>query len=207
MSGNKKQPRVQKTDKRVRRTRDALGDAMIALMQEKPFEEVTVRQVLERAGVSRSTFYEHYSGKNDLFMSDVEEFFGMMASLLERKKEKSNRVVPVAEMLAHFGEMGEFVRAMNAAGKLQDVMEMGRGLFAQGIERRLANRVEGKNLSAFERAASAEALAGAFISLATWWISRGRKATPEEMDTLYHRLVWAGVNGGETGKRIGRKPG
>ena len=36
-----------KTDARVRRTRDALGDALIALMQDKPFDMITVQDVLE----------------------------------------------------------------------------------------------------------------------------------------------------------------
>jgi AcrR family transcriptional regulator len=40
-----------KTDARVRRTRDALGDALVALMQEKPFETITVQDVLDRAKV------------------------------------------------------------------------------------------------------------------------------------------------------------
>ena len=49
-------PPKKKTDARVKRTRDALGDALIALMQEKPFETITVQEVLDRAHVSRSTF-------------------------------------------------------------------------------------------------------------------------------------------------------
>src|SRR5882724_5991240 len=60
-----------KIDRRVVRTRDILGDALVALMQEKPFESITVQHVLDRAGVSRSTFYEHYEDKNDLFLSDA----------------------------------------------------------------------------------------------------------------------------------------
>jgi AcrR family transcriptional regulator len=63
-----------KTDARVRRTRDALGDALVALMQEKPFETITVQDVLDRAHVGRSTFYSHYSDKDDLLMSDVDDF-------------------------------------------------------------------------------------------------------------------------------------
>ena len=52
-----------KTDKRIRRTRDTLGDALVDLIQEKPFDEITVQQILDRAGVGRSTFYEHYATK------------------------------------------------------------------------------------------------------------------------------------------------
>jgi len=49
-----------KIDRRVRRTRDALGDALLKLMQEKAFETITVQQVLDRAGIGRTTFYAHY---------------------------------------------------------------------------------------------------------------------------------------------------
>ena len=68
-------PPKKKMDARVQRTRDALGDALIELMQEKPFDTITVQDVLDRAHVSRSTFYTHYSDKDDLLMSDAEEFF------------------------------------------------------------------------------------------------------------------------------------
>jgi AcrR family transcriptional regulator len=66
-------------DPRIARTRDKLGEALIALMQQKPFDDITVQEVLDRAGIGRSTFYAHYRDKNDLLMSDVEDFFGMIA--------------------------------------------------------------------------------------------------------------------------------
>ena len=68
-----------KIDARVRRTRDALGDALVTLMQEKPFDSITVQDVLDLAGVGRSTFYTHYSDKDDLLMSDADEFFEGLA--------------------------------------------------------------------------------------------------------------------------------
>src|SRR5438270_14006265 len=84
-----------KTDRRVRRTRDALGDALVALMHEKSFDQITVQQVLDRAGVGRATFYAHYSDKEDLFMSDVEEFFTMASSLFKRHHVQTKRLAPV----------------------------------------------------------------------------------------------------------------
>src|SRR4026208_715870 len=86
-----------KTDARVRRTRDALGDALVALMQEKPFDAITVQEVLDRAHVGRSTFYSHYSDKDDLLMSDAEEFFESVAMMLSALGDKSDRVFPVRE--------------------------------------------------------------------------------------------------------------
>src|SRR5687768_18537741 len=84
-------PDKKKTDARVRRTRDTLGDALIALMQEKPFDTITVQDVLDRAHVSRSTFYTHYSDKDDLLMSDAEEFFEALSMALSSHGDKSDR--------------------------------------------------------------------------------------------------------------------
>jgi AcrR family transcriptional regulator len=64
-------------------------------MQEKRFETITVQQVLDRAGVGRSTFYTHYRDKNDLLLSDWEDFLEGMSTLLLRRRENSDRVAPV----------------------------------------------------------------------------------------------------------------
>jgi len=182
-----------KIDARVRRTRDALGDALVALMQEKPFETITVQDVLDRAKVGRSTFYSHYSDKDDLLMSDAEEFFGLVSVLLSRRGEKSDRVFPVKEFFGHITEAKQFVDALMASGKFNDNMELARGQFARGIEKRLAELPRGQQIPAEERPAIAFAHAGALLALLTWWIDRGMKQSPAEMDQLFHRLVWKGV--------------
>jgi hypothetical protein len=38
-----------------------------------------------------------------------------------------------------------------------------------------------------------QAFAGAFLSLATWWMTQTSPATPEEMDEMFHRMVWSGA--------------
>ena len=182
-----------KTDARVRRTRDALGDALVALMQEKPFDTITVQDVLDRAKVGRSTFYSHYSDKDDLLMSDAEEFFESVAMLLSVRGDTSDRVFPVKEFFSHITEAKQFVDALMSAGKFNDNMELARGLFARGIERRLSELPRGRGIPAHERPAIAFAHAGALLSLLTWWIDRGMRQPPSEMDQLFHKMVWKGV--------------
>jgi AcrR family transcriptional regulator len=182
-----------RSDARVRRTRDALGDALVALMQEKPFDTITVQDVLDRAKVGRSTFYSHYSDKEDLLMSDAEEFFESVAMLLSVRGDTSERVFPVKEFLNHIIEAKQFVDALVSSGKFNDNMELARGLFARGIERRLAELPKGQGISPNERPAIAFAHAGALLALLQWWVDRGMKQSPAEMDELFHRLVWKGV--------------
>src|ERR1044071_1719405 len=105
-------PAKQKTDARVRRTGDALGDALIALMQEKPRDTITVQDVLDRAHVSRSAYYTHYSDKDDLLMSDAEEFFERLAMALSAHGDRSDRVFPVQEFFTHLADVQPFYKAL-----------------------------------------------------------------------------------------------
>src|SRR4029079_19744812 len=182
-----------KTDARVRRTRDALGDALIALMQEKAFETITVQEVLDRAHVSRSTFYAHYSDKDDLLMSDAEEFFEALSMALSAHGDESDRVFRVKEFFTHLSDVQPFFKALVKSGKYQENMDRARGHFARGIERRLAELPRGQSIPPHELPAIAFTHAGALLSLLAWWLDRGMRESPAEMDQLFHRMVWNGV--------------
>jgi AcrR family transcriptional regulator len=186
-------PAKKKTDARIRRTRDALGDALIALMQQKPFETITIQDVLDRAHVSRSTFYMHYSDKDDLLMSDAEEFFESLSMALSNHGDKSDRVFPAREFFAHLSDVQPFFKALVKSGKFQENMELARGHFARGIERRLSELPRSKTIPASQLPAIAFTQAGALLSLLTWWLDRGMRESPAEMDELFHRMFWNGV--------------
>ena len=183
-----------KMDSRTRRTRDALGDALVELMHLRPFSRITVQDVLDRAGVGRSTFYAHYRDKDDLFLSDVEDFWEMVSSMLERREEDSNRIAPVRELFSHVAEAKVFREALVASGKVHDVMELGQGQFARAIEQRLTKLSSAQPAWPGQFTAVAHALAGALFALLGWWIDHGMPVSAIEMDNTFHRLVWTGVN-------------
>ena len=182
-----------KEDQRVRRTRDRLGDALVELLVKKPFDDITVQDVLDRAGVSRSTFYTHYRDKNDLFLSDADEFFEGMATALLRFGDKSERVAPIHELFAHIGESRPFYNALVESGRIHDVMQLGQQHFARGIEQRLNEIPRARVIPSDRRGAIAHGLAGTLFSLLTWWVQRGMTLSPQEMDNLFHQLVWSGT--------------
>jgi len=180
-----------KTDRRILRTRDALGDALVALMHEKNFDEITVQDVLDRAGVGRSTFYVHYRDKDDLFLSDVEDFLESFSSALKRQDASTRRLLPVQEFFTHIREVREFYAALVRSGKVNDVLALARGFIARSIDERL--QMAGVEIDSVQRSAQAHALAGSFFSLLDWWMDKGMKADPKEMDDLFHRMAWSGL--------------
>lgn len=56
-----------KTDLRILKTHKALYDTFLQMLNEKPFDEITVNELCERALVRRATFYKHFADKYDFF--------------------------------------------------------------------------------------------------------------------------------------------
>jgi AcrR family transcriptional regulator len=66
----------EKTDRRVRRTRQAIRQSFLTLMQEKHgFDQLRVQDIAERAGVNRATFYAHFEDKYALLEDFVAQAF------------------------------------------------------------------------------------------------------------------------------------
>src|SRR5712691_785596 len=188
-----KEKQRRKPDRRIRRTCERLGSALVALIQERPIDDVTVQDVLDRASVGRSTFYLHFRDKDDLLLSQLEKFLETMSTALSIQKEESHRVLPVAELFAHIGSQKKLYRALADSGRLNDFFDLAQGYFARGIEQRLTESKRLSNLPQRELAARASALAGSMLSLLQWWLDRGAKESPRAMDELFHRMVWKGL--------------
>jgi len=178
-------------DERVRRTRARLGSALVELIHERPFNEVTVQEVLDRASVGRSTFYLHFRDKNDLLLSQLETFLDRMCAPFDQGD--SHRVLPVAEMFAHIGGQNRLYRALSEAGRLDDFFDLAKGYFARAIEQRLRASRSGTDRLTHDLSACSHALAAGLIALLEWWVARGAKETPRSMDEIFHRMAWNGV--------------
>lgn len=84
--------KTNKEDIRIVKTKKALFNAFISLIEEKPFEDITVNELCEKAGIRRATFYKHYKDKND--------FTCGVAKMLREEfdlKLRNNKGVPTAE--------------------------------------------------------------------------------------------------------------
>jgi AcrR family transcriptional regulator len=58
-------------DRRVVKTRTALHQALMDLIAEREYDDISVGDIIGRAGVGRSTFYQHYQNKDEVFRAVV----------------------------------------------------------------------------------------------------------------------------------------
>lgn len=81
---------MKKQDPRVVRTQRLLKNAIIELMEEKEFDQITIQDISDRATIKRVTFYLHYNDKHDLMMQCAHE-------ILEGTREKVMATVSFTE--------------------------------------------------------------------------------------------------------------
>lgn len=53
-------------DRRVRKTREALYSAFVALIVERGYDAISVQDIIDAADVGRTTFYAHFKSKDEL---------------------------------------------------------------------------------------------------------------------------------------------
>lgn len=90
-------------DRRVARTRKLIFDAFFALVQKHRFDEIKTQVIVEAAGIGKSTFYEHFSDKNDLLQKSLEGPFLVLA-------RSGNDLEGATSVLTHFWERRALAR-------------------------------------------------------------------------------------------------
>lgn len=182
-------------DRRVRRTREALQVALVELMTEKGYDAVTVQDVVDRADVSRSTFYAHFTDKEDLLVSGIEG----LRPLLVGGAAPDEPHAPFSfslELLRHVQGQRRLLRVLAPRTGGAVVQRWFTKLVADLVRDDLLALPRGGGTA--QRPESAELtvafITGAFMSLLTAWLATGTRQPPEEVDAVFRDLVLHGLS-------------
>ncbi len=176
-----------KTDRRTNRTRRSLSAAMVELVKEKRFDDITVQNVIDRADVGRSTFYSHFRDKEDLFQKNWERFLDLLAQHIEWDKAGQASFIPVTFLFRHLQEAQTFYKGLVRSRKSESVFKSGVEYFSQKIEAELNARF--KHKPAIPISVLSEYLASELFVLLQWWLDQKMPYPPERMDEIFHALV------------------
>jgi len=154
----------------AQRTRAALFDAFVELVLERRYDRLKVGDIIARAGVGRSTFYEHYQGKDELLKEGLSGPFGVLADLVTERHDPARLQATVE----HFWENRRIANVLFAGATRRLVT----GALASLIEQRLAERV-GDRPAAVPPVLLAAQLAGGQIALVSAWLAGQAPASAE----------------------------
>lgn len=181
-------------DARQVRSRNALTGALLELLEEKPFDQLTIREISARAGTGYATFFRHYATKEAL-LSDVAS---------EEIADLLNRTLPVLHDSSSFDSTLALCRHVNDHRNLWVALLTGG---AAGILReefiRQARELPRDFAEIKSWLPSDLAVvygAGATIDLLAWWLAQDDAYSPEQIATILNRLVIAPLVRGDRGR-------
>ena len=176
----------------VRNTKKKLRDGLLQLMQEKPANEITVKELTDLADINRGTFYTHYSDVYDMIRTLEDEFFADLDRILEAQQPTvETAYLYLLAIFSFLGENQDFCRTLlGRHGDLQFV-------------RRVIGLV-GEKCSAFWRHGAPNAdpkrfeMYNAFIitgcvGLIQKWLDDGLKESAEEISRLAGTIILASL--------------
>jgi AcrR family transcriptional regulator len=174
-----------RTDARQIRTRDTLLEALLRLIEVRPFDQVTIREIAKEAGIGYATFFRHYQSKEALLHDLVA---GEVASLLEQALPVLFAVDTRQSCITLF----EFVAARRA-------------LWSALLTGGAASLLKEEFTAQAKRVAEAEGDVGgwlpdelrvvfavsASVEIISWWLKQGPDFEIERIAEILDRLVVA----------------
>jgi len=181
-----------KQDRRSQRTRQLVSSAMMELLSEKRYEAITVQDILDRAGIGRTTFYSHYFDKEDVHASMMEQMLESMSRQLS-ERHTGQGIVPSLELFQHIRQDHKHFQAIAGGPTAEKLWETMQTVLGRIVEQSLMVAREDKKPPSIPLTVVSSYLAGAFLNLLKWWLKSGMPYTPEEMDEMFRQLALPGV--------------
>lgn len=184
-------------DRRIERTRDLLHHAMISLILKKGYDAITITDICQTANISRSTFYMHYTGKDDLKKKGVEDHLRRMLSndhLTKNKRPEIHRPFNFAfslPMFEHARAHLDLYRALLGGTGSSIALASIRKIVSERIRAEMAHHR--RATPDVPRDVKVQYVVGAYMSLLTWWLDSGARLSPEKIDATFQHLADKGV--------------
>src|SRR5512138_3736476 len=174
-------------DRRVRRTRGALKDALVDLIVERGWDGFSVQDLCERADVGRSTFYLHYADKEEVLAGGFADLGKeLRAQLAELARAGASRPLAFSRgLLDHAHAHLRVFRALVGRRAAHLVQGKLRAVVMELVREDVAARLP----AGARREAAAAFLGGALFELLIWSLEARPPVTAEAADALFHELA------------------
>lgn len=187
-------------DRRITRSKRALRDALIELMEERSFDGFSVNDLCERADLNRGTFYNHFRDKDDLLaqleaevMDDLDRLQAQMQNLTVREllgyRARKKPLPLLVELFDYLREQGAFLHAALGPGGDVGFGPRLRDSVCTNLVQSILHERYRNDPSPFVGYYVAF-FASAYLGVITRWIETGMQESSEEMALIAMRLFF-----------------
>jgi AcrR family transcriptional regulator len=186
-----------KTDRRVRRTRELLRQALVSLILERGYEHISVQDILDRADIGRSTFYAHYRDKDQLLLSGFDEAFAALAAEIPPPDPNGGRPAdfldPARVLFAHAEGHRQLWKALVGKPGAELVLRFLSDNLTALLEPHLRAQLPDGHPDELKLAPAVQYTVNGLIGILVWWCEHDVPYTAAETYTVFKRLTTQGV--------------
>lgn len=175
-------------DVRVQRTMKKITQALILLLKEKSLGEITVKEIITKAKISRGTVYLHYQDKNDLIQKLKNNYFHHFFPQIQRAFD-GQRIDFFLEALNFLKGEGELIALLLSTNGYLAVQNDIRNVLQQYGKKYLVKQLKGETLTPLEEHYFVIYYSNAAFSVMQEWLNRGQQESPEEMMNILDAIV------------------
>jgi AcrR family transcriptional regulator len=181
------------SDRRVQKTRQLLHRALATLIREKPYESISVRDILDRANVGRSTFYTHFRDKDELLVSAIHDLLASVRSDRTPSPAKCcERMIsfslPIFEHIDQHRRTGDAAIGAKDRARLHDYL---REVLAKLIADDMAKGLPGPRQAAgrIPPGLLVDYLSSTFVLVLNWWVESRDPLPPGAVNDVFRALA------------------
>lgn len=180
-----KKPAEGSTDRRVKRTRRLLRDALVSLILERGWDHVSLVEVCERADVGRSTLYVHFADKEDLLLSGFDDLHASLAT----RPDVAGSFGFVEAIVLHARDNLKLFRAVVGRSSGQSVQRRFRDVVAQLVEAELA----ALGVPTAQRPMVGRYVSGGFVEMLIAWLDRPAAMESGALAAAFRQLTLGAI--------------
>jgi AcrR family transcriptional regulator len=175
-------------DRRVRKTKKALTEALMSLMVEKGYEKVTIQHIIEKADVGRSTFYIHYENKEQLLLDGHNN---LNVAIFSETVDANGNEITFESLFEHIAAQQLLAKAMLGKKDGEMMLEFFKHTIAYHIKKRFG-KYFGKEVDEQKSLVFlSDASASAVVSLIISWIEDEMSFSVQEMAAKCREVIRA----------------
>lgn len=153
----------------------AITDTLFDMMRETPFERITVKDLVARAGVGRASFYRNFESKEDVVARRLDAITDDFIARMDFDFRRDSHRFYVMGLFVHLDSHRDIIELLRANGLLH--------LIKDEFDRAFLKRA-GVSTPVY----ACYMAAGAYYNLFYYWAKNGYKETPEELSRLEFRV-------------------
>ncbi|MBZ0283374.1 MAG: TetR/AcrR family transcriptional regulator [Anaerolineae bacterium] len=176
---------MEKTDRRIRKTRQQLGEALVSLILEKGYDTITIKEITARADVAHATFYRHYRNKDELLARRLEE---VVQEIEVMTREPSLQDAEGYLIFKHAQENSILYHILLSSPGTTQVRKRIQATIAANVLR-TCTPLRSAQRGIIPPQAAANHIAGSMLLLIEWWLDQKMPHPPHQMAKVYEQLV------------------